>query len=186
MPALWRLTRNRYGRAVYDALARAGITATVMDEFVRSLGTLPDVGDDRIERCDPSTVARLDAPTGELLTDEEVLAAFEDGRAVGYLFLSVDATHRIHPLERPLSFEGAYLRRVFVAPDHRERGVASALVAAACERAQDRGADRASALVAVDNRPSRRLFERLGFSPRRRRRYARVGPLSHRSVREPT
>lgn len=183
MPALWRFTRNRYGRAVYDALARLGITATVMDEYVRSLDTLPDPPDYRVERCGAEAVNSLDAPTRELLDGEEVVAAFEDDRPLGYLFLSVDATHEIHPLERSLSFDGAYIRRVFVAPAHRERGVATALVASACRRAHERGAERASALVAVDNRPSRTLFERLGFQARHRRRYARVGPLTHRSVR---
>jgi len=185
---LWRVTRNRYGRAVYDALTDAGITATVMTEYVRSLTGSPPVGaGDRpydVEASDPGRVAPLDAPTHELRADETALAAVEDGVPLGYLFCSVDASLEIHPLERRLSFDGAYVRRVYVDPDHRQRGVGTALVAGACRRAADRGADRASALVALDNRPSRSLFERLGFEPRRDRRYVRVGPLSARSVVE--
>lgn len=59
MAPLWRFTRNRYGRAVYDALARVGITATVMDEYVRSLDTPPEPPRYRVERCAPAAVASL-------------------------------------------------------------------------------------------------------------------------------
>lgn len=197
MPELWRLTRNRYGRAAYDALARAGVTATRLVEYVRPLAdpadptpapaaaALPDATPDAgvsVGAVDPGTVVDAGAPVEELRADEEVVAAREDGATRGYLFCSVDAVHRVHPLEEDLSFDGAYVRRVFVDPDHRRRRVATALVAAACRRAADRGARRATALVAVDNRPSRLLFERTGFEPRRVHTYARVGPLARRSM----
>lgn len=187
MPQLWRLTRNRYGRAVYDALSRIGITATVMIEYVTLLdpGSRPEAGDDSptVERCDPARIRGLDAPTDELLADEDVLAAIVDGEPAGYLFLSVDAAQEIHPLERTMQFDGAYVRRVYVDRAHRNDGVASALLTAAKRRACERGAQRATALVAVDNRPSRALFEGRGFEARRKHRYVRVGPLSHRSER---
>ncbi|WP_222916978.1 GNAT family N-acetyltransferase [Natrinema sp. SYSU A 869] len=190
MPRLWRLTRNRYGRAAYDALAQAGITATVMDEYVAALdesefdALAPDGKRSyAIEACEPAQVASLDAPVAELGPDERIVAALEDGRARGYLFLSVDTAHEIDPLERTLAFDGAYIRRVFVDPEHRNRGIATAMVAEACRRARERSAQQATALVAVDNAPSRLLFERHGFEPRRRRRYVRVGPFSHRATR---
>ncbi|WP_284008333.1 GNAT family N-acetyltransferase [Haloarcula pelagica] len=182
---LWRLTRNRYGRAVYDALADRGVTATSMIEYVAELGDetqIPDEGRFTVERTPPERVDPLDAPTAELLADESVVAAFDGETPLGYLFCSVDATHEIHPLERRVQFDGAYVRRVYVDPSHRNRGVATRLVADALARASDRGAERATALVAVDNRPSRALFERHGFAPRQKRRYVRVGPFSHRSV----
>lgn len=189
MVEYWRLTRNRYGRAIYDRLADAGITATRMYEYVADLGTSaaptpnprPDL---TVEVRDPTEETPLEAPTDALAPGEELLAAAVDGTTRGYVFLSIDAAHEITPLERTLSFEGSYLRRVYVDPDHRGRGVGTALVAAACERADDRGARRASALVAMDNRPSRSLFENCGFEPRRIRSYVRVGPLSRRWVRD--
>lgn len=187
MAGLWRLTRNRYGRAAYDALARVGVTATWMREYVADLASVPapDVPDAfDVGVADPETVAPLDAPTDELVDGERVVAATADGDPLGYLFCSIDATHEIHPLERRLSFDGAYVRRVFVAPEHRQRGVASALLATACEDARDRGADRATALVALDNEPSKALFTAHGFVGKRDRRYVRVGPVSARSVRE--
>ncbi|MDS0279324.1 GNAT family N-acetyltransferase [Halomicroarcula sp. S1AR25-4] len=185
MVELWRLTRNRYGRAVYDRLAAAGVTATLLSEYVADPAAVDPSGSESVsvEVCDPARVSELGAPVGELADGEVVLGAFEGGTPLGYLFCSLDATHDIAPLERRRSFEGAYLRRVFVAPDHRQRGVASALVVGACDWAHGRGATRASALVARDNVPSRALFAAHGFDVVRDHRYVRVGPLSHYSVR---
>ncbi|QCS41451.1 GNAT family N-acetyltransferase [Natrinema versiforme] len=187
MPQLWRLTRNRYGRAVYDALARIGITATVMYEYVATLEDAAVDGSEdssyEVAVCEPERVTGLDAPVAELRPDEMVVAALENETPRGYLFCSVDATHEIHPLERTLAFEGAYIRRVFVDPDHRNRGIATAMLAEACRQAHERGARQATALVALDNAPSRALFERHGFVPRRTRRYVRIGPFTHRTTR---
>ncbi|MFC7139305.1 GNAT family N-acetyltransferase [Halosimplex aquaticum] len=187
MTGLWRLTRNRYGRTVYDGLAAVGVTATWMREYVADPKSVPSPDPPSgvsVGEVDPSRVAALDAPVGELVDGERVVATTDGDEAVGYLFCSTDATHRIHPLERRLSFDGAYIRRVFVAPEHRQRGVASALVRAACQWARERDADRATALVALDNRPSRALFEKHGFVAERAHRYVRLGPLSTRSVAE--
>lgn len=186
MGRLWRLCRNPYGRAAYDALGRAGITATWMYEYVRSLDAPPRPvtgGADVVAPCDPAAVAALDAPVDELGPDETVVGAFVDGSPVGYLFLSIDARRHVDPLERTLAFDGAYVRRVFVDPERRGEGVATALVSTACSHAAGEGADRATALVALDNVPSRSLFEGRGFEATRSRRYARVGPFSFRSVR---
>ena len=181
----WRLTRTDRARAVYEFLAERGVTATWMTEFRRPLATpteaAPPAAVDVGPR-EPAVVEELGAPVEQLLDDERVVAATEDGAPRGYLFLSVDATHHIHPLERELHVEGAYLRRVFVAPEHRGRGVAAALVAAAC-RAASAEADAATALVALDNGPSRALFRGCGFAPARAYRYARAGPLTWRSTR---
>jgi GNAT superfamily N-acetyltransferase len=187
MPQLWRLTRNRYGRTAYDALARLGLTATVMIEYVATLeGATFDTDDGSysVEVCEPGRVAPLDAPVDELRPDERVIVALEDGQPRGYCFCSIDTAHEIHPLERTIAFDGAYVRRVFVDPDHRNRGIATAVVAEACRRARELECRRATALVALDNSPSRRLFERHGFEPRLRRRYVRAGPFSHRATRE--
>lgn len=190
MAGLWRFTRNRYGRAVYDALTARGVTATWMCEYVRdfeadSHSHLDAVESDvTVESCDPGRVTPLDAPVEQLVDGERVVAAFDGDTPLGYLFLSIDATMEIEPLERSITFDGAYVRRVFVAPTHRQRGVASALLATACHRAHEDGARRATALVALDNSPSRGLFEKHGFEPVRDYRYGRVGPFSARSTRE--
>jgi len=158
---LHRLVRNPYGRAVYDQLQAAGVTATVMSEYRRSLpvNDAPDPSAFHVERCEPAEVRALAAPTDELVEGEAIVGAFADRTPLGYLFCSVDTTLPIHPLERELSFEGAYVRRVFVAPKHRHRGVAGALLDHALAHAGERGAESATALVARDNVPSRALFE---------------------------
>lgn len=182
---LHRLVRNQYGRAVYEHLQAAGVTATVMSEYIRRLnGDVEQAHDSalRVETCEPTRVIELDAPVGELLDGEIVVGAFADGAPLGYLFCSMNATLPIHPLEREISFDGAYVRRVFVAPDHRTEGVAGALLDHALTEATERGAGRATALVARDNVPSRALFESRGFTVRRSHRYARVGPLEHYST----
>lgn len=183
MVEAWRLVRNPYGRAVYERLRAAGVTATLMTEYRL---TPPDL--EAVERNSeiatgivaPDRVAAVGAPTAELQSEEVVIAALDRDTPVGYLFCSLDATHAIEPLERSYTFDGAYVRRVFVTPEHRQRGVATALVSAACEWARERGAGSVTALVARDNRPSRRLFEHRGFEPARSHLYIRLGPVSVR------
>ncbi|MFB6252742.1 MAG: GNAT family N-acetyltransferase [Halobellus sp.] len=133
-----------------------------------------------VEVASPDRVASLGAPLGELRDDEAVIAAFDDEAAIGYLFCSLNAAHSIGPLEQECEFDGAYIRRVFVDPDHRQRGVARSLLRNACQWASDGGARRATALVARDNVPSRRLFEREGFEPEQRHVYIRFGPFAYR------
>jgi GNAT superfamily N-acetyltransferase len=172
----WRLVRNRHTRRLYEALKRAGVTATRMVEYVAE-GTPsardPPAGVEVVVRA-PGEAARLDHPHAEERRDDEhAVVARASGAPVGHLFASVDATHRIDPLERDLSVDGAYVRRVWVDPEWRGEGVASALVTRGRLTAD---AARATALVAVDNRPSRRLFLACGFDERRVHTYARVGP----------
>jgi ribosomal protein S18 acetylase RimI-like enzyme len=182
---LHRLVRNPYGRTVYDRLQAAGVTMTWMSEYVRSLDEPRDREPDCsyvVTSCDPSRVAPLGAPVGQLVDGETVIGAFEDGMPLGYLFLSVDAVIDIRPLERELAFEDGYIGRVFVVPEHRQRGVAGALLRCACGRAHKRGASRVTALVARDNVPSRALFESHGFRVNRDHRYVRIGPWSYYST----
>jgi ribosomal protein S18 acetylase RimI-like enzyme len=128
----------------------------------------------------PDAPASLDAPIAEKLPAETVLTVCEKGVARGYLFISVNTTVPIDVLECKLSFNGAYIRRVYVDQAHRNRGVATALITAANRYASARDATQAVALVAIDNRPSQALFETCGFTVRSTRVYARIGPLSIR------
>jgi GNAT superfamily N-acetyltransferase len=181
MLPVWRVTRTPYGRAVYETLERVGITATRMYEYVAPT----DVATDRTADAtlgvfaprDPGLDAFTEAYAAfdELRDDEHVVAATVDGEPVGYLFVSADATLHVHPLDEDLSFDGAYVRRVFVDPEYRKRGIATALVARALDLARtELDADRATALVAQDNRPSQWVFEANGFRRRRVHSYARV------------
>ncbi|ELZ79198.1 N-acetyltransferase [Haloferax sp. Atlit-6N] len=196
MPALWRLTRTETARRVYDALKARGLTATQMDEYVADADAA-DVGRDppagvEIRALDPAEATRFEArydAFSELRGDETAVCAFDGGAdeepvLVGYLFLGDPGlTYRVHPLEADVTFPGGYVRRVFVAPEARNRGIATALVSRAVAVAGERGAETVHALVARDNRPSQWTFESVGFRVARTRAYYRVGPWRRRRVK---
>ena len=76
------------------------------------------------------------------------------------------------------------LQDVSVRPEHRRRGVASALTAAAEREVRARGFDRLRLTVGVDNEPARALYRRCGYvdagvSPKRVQGtiQLRTGPL---------
>ena len=186
MPELWRLTRTDHARRVYEALKRAGITATRMYEYVTSIdepATRDPPSGVVVEPWVPETLSPEECPAlTEHRDDETILVASEDGNVLGYLFVSPTPTIHVHPLETDLSFDGAYIRRVFVHPHARNRGIATALVARACGMAREWGLDTVHALVAVDNRPSQWTFEANGFDRRRVHAYLRLFGYRRRDV----
>jgi GNAT superfamily N-acetyltransferase len=181
---LWRLTRNAYGRRVYAALKRAGVTATRMYEYVASTADPPPASPPPGVRLGTRRPADLEPSTRADFADPEpgdtVLVAEAGGEVVGYLFLS-DRPVTVDALGAEYTFDGVYVWRVFVAPSHRERGVASALVARALDRARAAGRGTAHAMVALDNRPSQWLFEGAGFDRRRRHTYLKIGRWERRA-----
>jgi GNAT superfamily N-acetyltransferase len=192
MPALWRLTRTDPARRVYEALKARGVTATQMDEYVAETadaGATRELDADvEIRGLDPSAARRHDEwddAFDELRDDERAMCAFDGDRLVGYLFLGEPAsTYHIHPLETDVTFPGGYVRRVFVAPPARNRGIATALVSQAVAAADDDGAETVHALIARDNRPSQWTFEANGFCPERTHSYYRIGPWRRLNVTE--
>ncbi|MDS0294054.1 GNAT family N-acetyltransferase [Halogeometricum luteum] len=186
MPPLWRLTRTGPARRLYETSKRAGITGTRMYQYVADptdgRGADGDVDGVRFEVRRPEEAGEEYDAFAELLPEERVLCALDGGEIAGYLFVSVDAAHRVHPLEETLRFDGAYVRRVFVRPDRRNRGIATALVSRARDWARERDAAAVHALVALDNAPSRWTFEANGFEPRHEHVYYRLFCLSRRSI----
>jgi ribosomal protein S18 acetylase RimI-like enzyme len=59
--------------------------------------------------------------------------------------------------------ESLYIDALGTAPEFRRRGVASALLTAAADRARRLGLDLLSLETEVDNQPARSLYERFGF-----------------------
>jgi ribosomal protein S18 acetylase RimI-like enzyme len=190
---LWRLSRNDYAIAVYEALKRVGITGTRMHEYVA------DLDDARVEEAlearslpegvvaealpgDADAVdATVRADFADPAPEDTVLVAREDGAIVGYLFVS-DRTVHVDALEADYEFPGAYVWRVFVDPAQRQRGIATGLVARACGDARAAGHGSVHALIALDNRPSQWTFRACGFRPEREYAYYRVGDWSRRSI----
>jgi ribosomal-protein-alanine N-acetyltransferase len=60
----------------------------------------------------------------------------------------------------------AHIAQLAVHPDHRRRRLAERLVAGACELAASTGRDEITLLVGESNTAARRLYERVGFTPR--------------------
>ena len=58
----------------------------------------------------------------------------------------------------------ALIDEIFVSPDYRNQGLASALVTASLDRARDLGTKAVFLETEVDNPNSRTLYERLGFT----------------------
>jgi GNAT superfamily N-acetyltransferase len=187
MLPLWRLTRNRFGKRLHATLDAAGITVSRLYEYRAPLppdDTAAPPDGVTIGAADPATLPAA-VPTDELTDGETVLAAFDDDddELAGYLFVSVGAAVPVPELRTTMSFDGGYVRRLYVAPDHRQRGIATALVDAANAYAAERDAADAAALVAVDNRPSQWTFESRGFQPVARHAYDRLGGLERRRRR---
>lgn len=89
---------------------------------------------------------------GGTLTD--VLVAEERGELIGYANPVWDAK------------EG-WIGGAAVVPEHRRRGVGTALLQRTIEEARRRGVERLWLEVIVGNEPARRLYERAGFQPTR-------------------
>jgi ribosomal protein S18 acetylase RimI-like enzyme len=184
---LWRVTRTRPARAVYDALAARGVKAATMLLYVAEdapeVRSPPGVTFARFAGGDPPADARDDA-WAEFTDADEALLAFVDGTYAGRVFLSARPVHEA-AIDETVAREGVYVWRLYTDPAFRGRGVASSLLSRGRALARERfGTDRAHALVARDNLPSKRTFESVGFEARERVDYARLGPLSRRRWRD--
>ena len=185
---IWRFVRNRYGRAVYEWLMQRGITFTVMLEYHRDLGeSLSEPQspvDVTIRPLDVDMIAPPDWMDDDRLDDADVVvAAMLDGDVVGAVFASVDRQTYVEALEAKVAHEGAYVWRLYVDPDHRNRGIATAIVTETLRVVRERfDVPQAVALVALDNRPSQWVFEAAGFEEHRTHTYVSA---FGRSVRRP-
>ncbi len=169
---VWRLTRTRCGRALWNALTNRGIRIArlrlyrteAFDVPVPSLSPDLSLAVDRGADRDSDTIEAPIAP------DDWVVRVETIEGTVGSVVLSIDRQVTVEPIDTTLQFDGGYIWALYVTPAYRRRGIASALVAqAAALAAAETGA--CLALVAPDNRPSQLVFEGLGF--------AVEGSLSH-------
>ncbi|WP_254546334.1 GNAT family N-acetyltransferase [Halomarina pelagica] len=186
---LWRVTRTARARRLYEWLAARGVTGARMYQYVRDLDddvpapSPPERVTLAFEGGAPPELERLD---GDLARDDLVLVARSGDELAGQVVVSVGRPVRVPPLDATVRTDGAYLWRLYVPPAHRDCGIATALVSAGVRAARERGADRASALVATDNRPSQWVFEANGFEARTLHTYYRLGGLSHRGRTDAT
>ncbi|WP_335999050.1 GNAT family N-acetyltransferase [Halorientalis halophila] len=185
---LVRVTRSEHAQRAYDALAELGITAAKMDQYVRDLDAVPEPTAPAGVELDCQRAGDLDRTEADTFVEpapiDRVVTARDGDDLLGYLFVSHNRPVYVEALDAERLFDGAYLWRLYVDPDARNRGIATALVTRGLREAASQGAERASALVAMDNTPSKRVFAANGFEPNERVNYYRLFGFERRSSRE--
>jgi GNAT superfamily N-acetyltransferase len=183
---IWKLTRTSVGRQVFDALANAGVVVTRLAQFEHTLDRpLPDPpapGGVSL-RVGPPNAFTLTGrmARSELSGRDRIVAAVADDRVVGVQPVSVSRSFHVKPLERTVDFDGAYFWGLYVAPEWRRQGVATALVARALSFVAEATPERrVQTLVGIDNAPSKRVLRSTGFERERTRSYYRAFGLRHR------
>jgi GNAT superfamily N-acetyltransferase len=183
---LWKVTRTRPARAVYEALAARGVKAATMLLYVceEVPAARPAEGVTFVRYTGGAYPADArDEAYAELDPADEVLFALVDGEYAGRVFLSARPVAET-AIDETVDRAGAYVWGLYTDPAFRGRGVASALVGRGVALAREAfGVGRAYALVARDNYPSKRTFEKNGFEARERVDYWRVGRISRRRWR---
>jgi GNAT superfamily N-acetyltransferase len=113
---------------------------------------VPDAGIWEIRPLAHEDVERVVAVLGLARLHQGIgfyLVAWEGDEPLGHVYLAVTGPPEVHD--------------VSVRPEHRRRGVASALIAAAEQETRARGGDRLRIAVGVDNEPAQRLYRSLGY-----------------------
>lgn len=168
---LWRLTRHEAVRRCYDRIADAGVFLAQLDRFERDTAVQPPKsGADDLALTVGSAAETVPAHLegSPVSPADRVVLARRGDDTVGCCCLS-DRPVYVPELRRRLEFDGAYLWRLYVAPEARGHGVGSAIVARAVRASATAfDADRTVALVAPDNLPSRKAFRGVGFRPTER------------------
>jgi GNAT superfamily N-acetyltransferase len=90
--------------------------------------------------------------------DVAVFVAEREGRAIGYVYAGIEPQNW-----KELREEAGFIHDVVVSPEGRRRGVASALVEAACDWLRSVGAPRVVLWTAEKNSGAQQLFAGLGF-----------------------
>lgn len=99
----------------------------------------------------------IERATNEFLADprHHLVVAIDDATVVGF----VSAVRYVHP-DKPSP--ELWINEVSVAPTHRGRGIASAMLRALVEVARDLGCSEAWVLTDRDNAPAMRLYASVG------------------------
>jgi GNAT superfamily N-acetyltransferase len=134
--------------------------------MLRRVWEIRPLADDEVERV--ANVLGLARLHGD--GDGFYLVAWDGADPVGHAHLALTDPPELQDVEVTL--------------EHRRRGIATALTAAAEQEVRARGFDRMRITVAIDNRPAQALYERFGYAdpgipPRhvRGRIVIRTGPI---------
>lgn len=177
---IWRLTRTSFGHWVFDTLASAGMMFSRLEQFEHTLGgplpnpSVPDEISLRVEAPETVTLTgRMDR--SELSDRDRIVVAVADECVVGVQPVTVDRPFYVEPLKRAIDFDGAYFWGLYVTPEWRRRGIATALVARALSFVANKTSQtHVQTLVGIDNAPSKRVLTGMGFKRKRTRSYYQV------------
>lgn len=183
---VWKLTRTSVGRKVFEALASAGVVVSRLAQFEHTLGRPlpnPDAPEGISLRVGPPETfpltGRMDR--SELSDRDRIVAAVAGDRVVGVQPVSVNRSFYVEPLERAIDFDGAYFWGLYVAPEWRRQGVATAVIARALSFvAEETPATSVQTLVGIDNAPSKRALRGVGFERESTRSYYRAFGFRYR------
>ena len=183
---VWKLTRTSFGRHVFDTLADVGVVFSRLEQLEHTLGSpLPDVSVPDMVSLRVGTPGRFSLSgrmnRPELSDQDRIVAAVADDRVVGVQPITIDRAFYVDPLERTIDFAGAYFWGLYVVPEWRRQGIATALVARALSFVADQTAQtRVQTLIGIDNVPSKLVLTGTGFERKCVRSYYRLFGFQHR------
>ncbi len=92
---------------------------------------------------------------------DELLVAREDGDLAGFVMFTVESGQYDQDVRRGV------VQNLYVAPDHRNRGIGTELLTAAEAALDEHGVDRIALDVMASNDDARRFYRRHGYTPHR-------------------
>lgn len=95
------------------------------------------------------------------IVSDELLVAREDGGVVGFVMFTRESGQYEQDVQRGV------VQNIYVVPDHRRRGIGTALLTAAEDALTESGVDRVALDVMAKNEDARRFYRRHGYGPHR-------------------
>ncbi len=170
MSVLWKLTRNRYSQFARAKLNQAGFIRMSLLLYRLDLEDWkPGEGPEVIDGPVPY---KIDSYLGAI-----VASRLSDGETVGYMHYTSGMVY-VPEVEKKMLMDGQYIYRVLTDPQMRRRGVGKNLMQRTINEIVKENEGKARyvfAIIAVDNLPSRKLFEGAGFLPIKKLQYTRMG-----------
>ncbi|WP_435358560.1 GNAT family N-acetyltransferase [Haloarchaeobius sp. DFWS5] len=188
------LAQSQYARRVHEFLDASGLKLSLMHLYRRDIPAEADnlrrdgkthpngVSFDVFRAADLAPEKYPHSGFEALDPTDHVLFARADDEVVGWTFLTHGKPAYVQPVETTLRFRGLYIWNLWVDPEYRQGGIASALINEGLRFGRSAlDAERAFAIVSVLNGPSKSVFEGRDFDPVRKAVYCRVADTEWRS-----
>jgi len=173
--SLWRLTRNRFVSNVRRIMDSIGLRISILLEYHALLeeGQRSYQLPQKLQGVVVRFCSEQDSESFAGVIDENelrdnlqkghmLIAAFQNEVLIGNIWLAFRRVY-VPEIEKEIDCRGGYVWQLFVMPEWRGMDLARTLLEFTLEEAGQRGKDVVSALVEIDNVPSRRAFVSAGF-----------------------